>query len=295
MAKVTKPAGTYSVAILPDIHVPDHDVHAIDVVAQILETLRLDAIVQVGDVVDHESISRFAQGQPQALVNVSLDEEWAGAKAVMGRLVMAARAKWHKARWYQLEGNHETRLKKFEALHPQLRGLFNLAERIGVNADGKASWVKADSEGAVLRFVWDPRSGCIVPRVCCAGDTNPYPEPGLSIVHGWAHSLTAAKQTADMAPWPGPIVAGHAHRISSQTAKRWGIGTQPSAHVIGTLSKLDLGYTMGRATGWEQSFAVAHLAQGLPMVYRVDVIRIFNGRAIGPDGRVYRSRVKGAK
>lgn len=288
---MTKPSGTYSVAILPDIHVPDHDVRALDVVTQILETQRLDAFVQVGDVVDHESISRFAQGQPKALCEVSLDEEWSAARAVLGRLVKAARARHSRCRWYQLEGNHETRLKKFEGLHPQLRGLFNLPERLGINDDGKAAWVPADSEGVVLRFVWD-RSGAIVPRVCRAGEATPFPEPGLSVVHGWAHSLTAAKQTADMAPWPGPIVAGHAHRISSQTAKRWGVGTQPSAHVIGTLSKLDLAYTQGRATGWEQSFAIANLAQGAPMVYRVDVIRIFDGQAIGPDGRLYRSKVK---
>lgn len=291
MAQVTKPSGTYSVAILPDIHVPDHDVRALDVVEQILAAQRLDAIVQVGDVVDHESISRFAQGQPQALVDVSLDEEWAGAKAVMRRLVKAARRKNPQAWWDQLEGNHETRLKKFEALHPQLRGLFNLPERLGVTEDSRATWVQSDSEGAVLRFVWD-RSGQVVRRVYRAGEASHFPEPGLSVVHGWAHSLTAAKMTADMSPWPGPIVAGHAHRISSQTSKRWGVGTQPSAHIIGTLSRLDLGYTMGRATGWEQSFAVAHLAVGAPMVYRVDVVRIFDGQAIGPDGRVYRSRVR---
>lgn len=289
---MTRPPSTYAVAILPDIHVPDHDVRALDVVEQILEATRLDAIVQVGDVVDHESISRFAQGQPQALVNVSLDEEWAGAKAVLRRLVKAARAKFPRARWYQLEGNHETRLKKFEGMHPQLRGLFNLPERLGVTADGKATWIPCDSEGAVLRFVWDQASGNIVPRVYRADEPSHFPVPGLSVVHGWAHSLTAAKMTADMSPWPGPIVAGHAHRISSQTSKRWGIGTQPSAHIIGTLSKLALGYTMGRATGWEQSMAIVHLAHRSPMVYRVDVIRIFDGQAIGPDGRVYRSRVK---
>jgi hypothetical protein len=281
------------VAILPDIHVPDHDVRALDVVEQVLATQHLDAMVQVGDVVDHESISRFAQGQPKALCDVSLDEEWAGAKAVLRRLVKAARVKNKQCSWYQEEGNHETRLKKFEGLHPQLRGLFDLPERLGINDDPiHARWVKSDSEGEVLRFVWD-RSGKVVPRICKAGEPVHFPEPGLSVVHGWAHSLTAAKATADMSPWPGPIVAGHSHRISSQTSKRWGIGTQPSAHIIGTLSKLDLAYTMGRATGWEQSFALVHLAVGAPMVYRVDVVRIFDGQAVGPDGRLYTSRVKG--
>lgn len=292
-------SGLFSFAILPDIHChpsidPDEstqDDRALSVVEQILATQRLDACVQVGDFVDHEGIGRFSRDQPKKLV-ATLESEWAIARNVRARLARASRAKFARCRYYGLEGNHEKRLGAFEGLHPQLAGLFDLPKQLGITDDGLARWVPTDSTGQLLRFVWPKdRPGCIVPRIVKPDEFDPYPEPGATIGHGWSHGQNADKQTADMSPYPGPIFMGHSHRLQQKHAKRFGVGNAPTAYILGTLGRLTPPYVSGKPTGWQQSFGICHMSLRDPMIYQVVIIGITDGKAIGPDGRMYRSKV----
>jgi predicted phosphodiesterase len=289
---------TFSFAVVPDVHFhggttgQTHDPAALSVCRQILETQRLDALVQLGDLVDHENIGRFVRELPAHQANGTLVEEWELAKNGMAALMRAARAKNGRARQYSLEGNHEGRSHKYEGMHPQLRGMLNMPEHLGITSDPKATWVPSDSLGHVLRFVWaKDRPGCVVPKIVSPDDFDPYPEPGVTLLHGWSHGMNADKQTADMSPYPGAIIAGHSHRLQQKQAKRFGVGLSPVAYILGTMSRLNPGYVQGKPTGWQQSFAIVHMALAAPLVYRVDIVQINNGVAIGPCGKVFRSKV----
>lgn len=276
------PRDCFVVGIAPDIHVPDHNVAACNAVVKILESAWFDAFVQLGDFFDHEQIGRFVRDQPAKLVHGLLDD-WQLGKALWNRMRAAARAHNEHARVDQIEGNHETRLIKYESYHPQLRGLLNLREQLGIDEDPLADWIPSDSRGHVLRYV--QTSNGIVRRVVQPDHAETSAEFGLTCLHGWSHAMHSAKMTADMAPWPGPIVYGHVHNESSFTGKRFG-WLKPQAYTIGSLGNLTPEYVMGRPTPWVASVAKVYLAKKHPGTYRVNVIRISQGRAINDDGRL---------
>jgi len=269
----------YTIVALPDIHVPAHDSDALRSIADWMSGMHIDALVQLGDLVDHESISRFVMESPGKIAKGHLLEEWRIAREVMTILVGAARKVNQRCLYYQLEGNHETRTKHLEDRIPPLRGLLDVSKHIGVE-DLRGTWVDADSRGHMLRFEWT-RPGSIVPIVIDPSVRRTDLRYGCGFIHGWKHNMHNAKATVDQYPWPGAIIYGHTHTRQVFTADRWGYD-KPTAYTPGWLGLPCPEYTRGRSTRWDQGFAVVLMDEGNPGAIDVHMPRIVGGDFLWP-------------
>lgn len=275
-------------AAIPDVHTPFHDPRALIAVAKLLKTLHIDSLVQLGDLADHESISRFVQDSPKKLADGHLLEEWAVAKQYMKTLLEAARFKNKSCSYFQLQGNHETRTLKFEDRFPMLRGLFDLSKHLELEQRGGV-WVKADSEGEILRFEWvkEGRAGYRI-RPAVYKNTHRPTEilHGTTCIHGWRFNTHNAKATADLFPYPGNIVFGHVHQNQVFTVQKWG-GHKVVANSVGWLGQEYPEYVANRPNNWTQGIALVYMHPTQPGLTNVRFIEIQNGKLIGPDGLIY--------
>lgn len=270
---------------LPDVHFPFHDPRALQAVLQYVGAHRWDAVVQLGDLLDLKSISRFSLGNPTDQYESPLLPEFAAAREFAVALVRAARRLNSNCRVVFLEGNHEVRLLKFEALHPQLRGMFDV-ERILDCEVNAIDYVRADSQGLMARFEW-AESG-VVFRVRDPQALHSDAGPGVTVTHGLSHALHSAKATAEMMPWAGPVLYGHVHTRATFTAKRWGL-LKPYGVTCGTLSLPVQEYTHGKPTTWEQGVGEFVMDPETPGLCDAYPLRLLDGKLIGLDGQVYSS------
>lgn len=93
--------------VIPDIHVPYHDVAAIKVLCKVIKSLQPDYLIVLGDSLDFYQLSRFDK-DPLRKTTVSHDVD--EFRHILYKLDNACPAKTEKV---FLEGNHENRLQKW--------------------------------------------------------------------------------------------------------------------------------------------------------------------------------------
>jgi hypothetical protein len=277
----------FRICFAPDEHYPAHDAIAIDCMNSVMASSHVDAFVQAGDVSDCEAISRFVVHSPKKIAEGNLGEEWALASAGLDRQVAASRKVNKSAAYYQLEGNHEARIWKFIDQFPQFSGLFDMPELLGVKANG-GKWVPSDSLGHVLRFEW-VKPGKIEPVIRDPNMIDCEMRWGVSFIHGWNFSMHNARATADLVPWPGPIVYGDTHTIQHFTSNRWGVD-KPWAVTAGWLGRSFPEYIKGRANRWAQGFAEVLMDPDNVGSCDIRTYRIRDGRCFAPDGTIHDGR-----
>ena len=102
--------------ILPDIHVPFQDDKAIDLTMKLIKKYKPEKIVQLGDAVDFYSLSRFDKN-PERIDGMQEEIDMAH------NLLKRYRQQSKKSEFAYLEGNHESRLKKYLWRNPELNCL----------------------------------------------------------------------------------------------------------------------------------------------------------------------------
>ena len=108
------------VVFLPDIHAPFQDDKAIELACKIIEMVKPTVVIYLGDNVDWHQISKFDKDPDRILTLQYEVDKW----HEIDRSVMSAAGK-HVKRYYLL-GNHEDRLRRYHAEHPEvskIRGL----------------------------------------------------------------------------------------------------------------------------------------------------------------------------
>lgn len=213
---------------IPDTHVPYHDTRSIDNVLEYISDTKPDVVIQHGDGLDCESLSRFDK-EPSRIA--CLQEEINGLYHLWSEIKRAA----PKARYVMLEGNHEARLHKNLLRNPGLYGLQALKPE---------SLFRLDELGVE----WWPSSKTF--RL----------NKNLVLTHGAnddgckmsPHSAYSAKANLDK--WGVSGISGHTHRFGShyKTLAEEILGW----HEIGTLSQLNPGYV--KNPNWQQGFATTH-------------------------------------
>jgi predicted phosphodiesterase len=96
---VKAPSKLSSALVLPDLHIPKEDAHAIYLAEQYGKENKVDTIVLLGDVLDNTAFSRFKKKPEEEKVKSVFDK----AKDRLSLL----RSKFPKARIYWTEGNHD--------------------------------------------------------------------------------------------------------------------------------------------------------------------------------------------
>jgi predicted phosphodiesterase len=249
--------------VLPDIHVPYHDPIALDGVLRYARGQRWEGCIQLGDFLDFEEISRFNAGSPGAIQG-SVSETFKEGRKVLKGIVDVVRARNKDARIVMMEGNHEYRATAYTQKHPELGDVLNVPKGLGLREAGVEWFPSWSSAKTTLRV------------------GNAY------FMHGQYVNKYHAAKNAEV--FGDPIYYGHTHDVQEFCKVRLAKGKTVEAASLGCLCQYEQPYLKGWPTNWQQAFGVFYFfPDGYFNRY---TIRIFKGRFVGPDGRVYVGRAK---
>lgn len=257
---IFKKAGE-EILILPDIHAPDHDEHALDVALQIGQSLSVDRVILNGDGMDVHSLSRYTPAADRPY-------RWVDERKLAVPVFQMIREFFPDTPITYLFGNHCRRPIDFVArVAPQLQGLQTLPEMLGLTDLG-------------FEFVEDNRVILADKQLMVKHGTKVGGESGASVLK--------EVKSAGMS-----VIMAHVHRRALYEVTRTAQvirGEQPLLGVEpGCLCKLDPDYKEKEDTAnWQHGCVVVTLHDD--GTYDVEPVRIFNGRAFFR-GLQFRSRV----
>ena len=246
-----------SVIILPDMHVPFHDRRVWrNVLRYIAGTGPHDEVVQLGDFLNLASISRHTKTNLRAIAETTITEEYRIGNQVLDQLQEVIQP---ETKITILEGNHDFWVEKYLDEHPQLVGTLEIEKGLRLKERG-INWVRFWRDGA-------------------------YHKIGKAVfVHGLHlnkhHSCSMAMA------YGNNIFYGHTHDVQCHSLTRQGEHNTIVGQSLGCLCEYDQKYMQGKPTKWQQAFA--HFFFNPNGTFQYYVIRVFNGKFIGPNGKEYR-------
>jgi len=246
-----KADGWRKVALLSDIHAPEHDAGCLGACIAWLKDVKPDVVILMGDILELESMSGFSNGGL-----LGLEDEIGVGSWLLDKILEATPG----ASFVYLEGNHETRLPRWIARNaPQLDGAFTVQGKLRLEDRG-IEWVPEDEQ--------------------------PYSIGGLDVIHGhqdlsgWG-PIYAARKFADLHGRPGRVVVyGHTHK--HQTFDRPHSQGVSRAIGLACMRTLKPGWTHGRTDAWSHQWALAHVSDTSARVEVItyqDGVALYNGRA----------------
>lgn len=201
------------ILVLPDMHYPHHDADSIDLVLRAAKDVGVTQAIQLGDLLDFYSVSKWEKDPTFAVEVGGVGDEIRSALPLFNFLNSL------KNGWVWLEGNHEIRWKAYVNKDPALRSVdFNILKLL-------------DSvDSSIL-------SNC---RYLSA-DKRLVLNPNIVIEHGhlMARSLKPKAEYAISDDYPEQTsIIGHTHKIFSLHRIARGIGRSllRSVHSVGHLS-----------------------------------------------------------
>lgn len=229
--------------ILPDVHVPFHDVHLTEAWLEFAAALDPEGVDILGDVLDCYTISRFDKNPAR---KASFQDEVDTARLLLERI----RETCSRSDIRFTEGNHETRLRTM-------------------------LWGRA-KELADIR-------GLSIPALLHLGDLgihyyephSPYVLNGVWIVHGdvarkanWSMSYGGSGAQAVAKRVGGSVIMGHTHQMAHVSYRTW--GALHEGYECGCICQFDMDYIVG-IPQWQQGWGVLHLIG--KSAYHVEFVR----------------------
>lgn len=209
--------------VLGDLHMPFHHKAALTVTLDLIKEQKPDYIIQVGDLYDLFSMSRFPKSQNEIRMTPTQELEEA---------ISSAKEMWEVIRKYspkskciQLLGNHDLRLsKQIKEKLPELLGVIN------TNNFYKFKGVKT---------ITDVRKEFAI--------------DGIVFQHGHFSKL------GDHAKWnQKPTVVGHSHRAGTLFHSKY---FEANAGFLADETQAALSYTTQRMTGWTLGVLIIYETQ----------------------------------
>lgn len=254
MARPVQQHGRCVVAF-SDLHIPYQSEQAVEVLSLVVEYLKPDLALCLGDILDCSQFSTHppTYGMPES--NYEEDLEQANRfldrlQAACGRLVM-------------VEGNHEYRLDRWAAATAPGRGAYmSLAPRLRLMRDRKhCTYIKYGSvDGRYPHYKVGPR---------------------IVGVHGWSYAKHATKNHLNISQGKS-ILHGHTHRVdASMRQSVWSSGKIVQARSTGCLCQTRPLYGVGSPVEWVNAFVIGYLGRRSDTLYTVPIIE---GRCVLPNG-----------
>ena len=212
------------VLIIPDIHFPEQDNRALEILFHVLKTDKFDEVIQLGDMLDMYPISSFSKDPEK--VGLGLRNEIVMARTFLEKV----RKLQPKAKITLLKGNHEARFDRYVIdKAPGLAHLFDYRDLLGLK-ELKMKYVESIYNIGKLHFM----HGVLVR----------------------AHSAYSCKSHFDK--YNMSIVHGHTHRLGSYY--KTNLDTTFTVQEMGCLCALNPDYTKDKGvTDWQQGFGVAYI------------------------------------
>lgn len=247
---------TQKILILPDLQVPYQDERALGPVLAYAESERWDEVVQLGDFVDCDTLSRHDPDDLLSREGKRLAEEFDAANNVLDRILKAGRRKNRSARCTILKGNHEYRIERFVRKHPMLEGMLDLSKALEL-AKRSVKLVECWPSGAVHSI------------------------GKLNFTHGVYCGDNHAKK--HVLGYGANIVYGHTHQVQAYTHAQHAHGGPICAWSMGCLCLIPLPYLEGRPCNWQHAFGIAHVRKSGR--FNLAVVNVVNGWFTAPNGR----------
>ena len=262
------------VLVSPDLHFRAKggglDKRAWNCMLQYAAAHEWDAHINLGDVMDFSYISEYNRGKPGKVAgeNFFRDYEYANK-----RLDEVGQALGACPTHYILEGNHDERVKRYLAYHPELVGSIDVPHGLRL-AERGWTWVPFWSLGHSVQI---GKAMFIHGRY-----TNEY-HAKYSVHHYNKNIFYAHKH--DVMCYSRSSHGGY--RRLPQSRLYTSDNTTMVGQSLGCLCQLDQEYMQGAPTNWQHAFGTFFFFADGNFTYYVTLI--FNGRCVGPDGKVYRA------
>lgn len=248
-----------NVLVLPDIHIRKkaggEDKRSLDAVLKYASENKWSHVIQLGDIMDNNSISSHNIGNLRAASGETVLGDYQTANAFLDRLEQATPG----AIRVLIEGNHDYRSERLVDVQPSLKGLVETQHGLRLRARGWL-WVPYWSEGTT------------------------YDLGKASFGHGRYTNQHHAFKHATR--YGRNFYYGHIHDCQEYTMERDGDDLKYEAASLGCLCSYRQYYMKGRPNRWQQAFGVFRFqANGNFNRYTV---RIFDHKFTSPEGQFYR-------
>lgn len=269
-AKISKAGGAKLWVTLPDIHFPDHDPAAVEIVKKAINILKPDNTLLLGDVLDCGVFSNFKSKAFLSEAKHSFEKE----EVIPCNNLLDYIQENTKEKTFFLEGNHEARVERW-AVNSGLVGkeIFGIISPQKLLSQGRKNFKYILYENTL-----DKRMG----YVQIAPSHQSMRTGGLVAIHGWSWAKNAARVHLEKSRSQS-VIYGHTHRIQLETSRDPWKGNPIIAFSPGTLSKLQPLYaTGGSPSEWSHGFALIYVGRTSWTQY---IIPITKGCCVLPDGR----------
>ena len=211
----------FTAIVIPDVHIPYHDVKAFELVCTVIEDRQPHYVVVMGDFADFYSVSSHSK-DPRRIQQ--LDEEIEFVRENL-RFLESCAPNAHKI---FIHGNHENRLERYlEQKAPELYTIFKKSDIMGLREHGWKEVPYKDSiKIGTIHFTHDV---------------------GKAGIHSTWQSLKACQHN---------IIIGHNHRmnyhVSSNTTGTQHVGA--SFGWLGDVDQIDYMHKMVAKSNWVLGF-----------------------------------------
>lgn len=248
----------YTVLVIPDVHVPYHDVRSLTALEGYMKDTRFDEVIYIGDFLDFAQISRFNKGSPKE-ESRTLSEDYKIAGKILDRHISIIRANNKKAKFTLLEGNHEERIERWVAQYPQVEHMIEVPVGLKLGERG-INWIRSFSKGELYKV------------------GKAYFTHGL-----YTNQYHAQKMVNNFGV---NIYYGHTHDHQSFSKIFKGKDKVVEGMSLGCMCELEQSYMHGRPHNWQQGFGVFQFDKDTGYFNRT-FIGIFNHSFISPTGKLY--------
>lgn len=256
----------YRVIVTPDCQLPYEDPIAMRAVEMYVADNRFDEWVDLGDFMDFDFLSRHNEGKHRLNANKLLKEHYDYGKMVLDRRLRVLHKNNPDAKMTMIEGNHDYRAEAFLDKNPNLEGMLEVEQGLGLKERG-IQWIRFWRDGTAYRI-------------------------GKALfVHGrYCSKYHAAKMVET---YMDSVFYGHTHDVQEFPKVAHGRDKVIVGHSLGCLCRYDQAYIKENPKNWQQAFAEFYFLPTGHFTYYVP--RIIQGRFVAPNGKIYDGNKDGAE
>jgi predicted phosphodiesterase len=248
--KGEKPFQTFLVT--SDYHVPEHNMTAIKSILYMMDDVKFDGFINLGDFMDLGCISHWNKQKKLTSEGMKLREDYIEGNAILDEFDKRLPEGSQK---YFMYGNHEDWYYQFIELNPSLEGLFEPKHELHLAERGYKVYDRYNDIFSIGK---------------------------LSFTHGIYAGLHYAKKHLD--ELSTNIMFGHLHsgrlRFKSSAAKQLSL----AGYALGCLCDMSPDYMRNRPNDWTHGFAVVYFFEDGS--FDVDLKRIVKGKFVY-NGKLY--------
>lgn len=248
------------VLVLPDLHIPFHDLKTLSAVEKFMADYRWDDYVCLGDLMDFDQLSSFNKESLRKLESRRILKDYTVANEILDRHQAIIRKNNKKATFTLLEGNHDERIERYLDKVPNMEGMLEVPVGLRLKERG-FKWVQS----------WSQREQFKIGK--------------LYFAHGnYANQYHAAKMVN---AYGVNIVYGHTHDIQNYIKTIIGKDKHIMAQSLGWLGDEDkVDYIKGKPNNWTHAIGIAEIQpDGSFNLYVIAIINhtfSFNGKVYKP-------------